>query len=49
MTLKQQIFALELRIRKLEKHAHPLVTFHEDENGFLKVARTANQSKCGQS
>lgn len=44
MTLEQQVHALELHVRKLEKLAHKPVTFIEDENGFLRVERPATQS-----
>lgn len=37
MTLEQQVHALEMRVRKLEKLSHVPVTFIKDENGYLKV------------
>ncbi len=44
MTLEQQVHALELRVKKLEKHAHPPITFIEDENGFLRISKPSNDS-----
>ena len=40
-----RLAALEARIVKLEALAHKLVTFAEDENGFLRVDRQAPESE----
>lgn len=47
MTLEQQVHDLELRVRKLEKLSHVPVTFIEDENGFLRLAKPTTRSKDG--
>lgn len=45
MTLEQQVHALEMRVRKLEKLSHVPLTFIEDENGYLKVDKPTTESK----
>lgn len=49
MTLEQQVHALELRVRKLEKQAHVPVAFFEDENGLLRLVKPTTQSKVEKS